>query len=501
MEILNPNRKDRSRRRRNQSQFPSREGGLSTPNPRQGMRTRLLNSQRTGMARCFIWALLLGWAIGCAPSPPAGPPNILLIVVDTLRADHVGLYGHERETTPNLDRLAADGSFFRRAYAQSSWTLPSMTSLLTGLLPHRHGVGRDPDVARRFGRLAPEIPTLAEQLLAVGYATGAIVNNVFLAPEFGLQRGFGEDYDYRGASKASIRSAEESVDAALAWIQPSRHPYFLLLHFMEPHLFYDPAPQVRGTFTGDGQPPIPVPFGSDRAIQVLKKSRPGPASEELEYLKKLYDEEILAVDRAMGRLFEELEKRADWENTVVIVTADHGEEFFDHGGFEHGHTLYGELTRVPLVVHGPGFDLGEIKGVVEHVDLSRGILGLAGVPSDTGLVGDDLFSIIKRGEMLELGTSVSENTLYGPPRLSYLDGDYRMHLLPGRKRVEIWELNADGLEVRRLVPPELNREIERMKVALAARRGHLSASAVAEGPELSEKELSQLMALGYLKEE
>jgi arylsulfatase A-like enzyme len=452
-------------------------------------------------ARLKVGVFLFGWAMGCAPSPPAGPPNILLIVVDTLRADHVGLYGHERETTPNLDRLAADGSFFRRAYAQSSWTLPSMTSLLTGLLPHQHGVGRDPDASLRFGRLAPEIPTVAEQLLAAGYATGAIVNNVFLAPEFGLQRGFGEDYDYRGASKASIRSAEESVDAALVWLQPSRHPFFLLLHFMEPHLFYDPAPEVRGTFTGDEQAPIPVPFGSDRAIRVLRKHRPEPESEELEYLKKLYDEEILAVDRAMGRLFEELEKRADWENTVVIVTADHGEEFFDHGGFEHGHTLYGELTRVPLVVHGPGLDLGEIAGVVEHVDLSRGILGLAGVPSDKGLGGDDLFSTMRRGEMPEPGSSISENTLYGPPRLSYLDGDYRMHLLPEQKRVEIWELNADGLEARRLASPELNQEIERMKAALAARRGDLSTGVVAEGPELSEKELSQLMALGYLKEE
>jgi len=453
------------------------------------------------MARRSIWVFLLLSVLGCAPKPPVGPPNILLIVVDTLRADHVGLYGHERETTPNLDRLAADGSFFRRAYAQSSWTLPSMTSLLTGLLPHQHGVGRDPDASLRFGRLAPDIPTVAEKLLTAGYATGAIVNNVFLAPEFGLDRGFGENYDYQGASKASIRSAEESVDAALAWLQRPARPYFLLLHFMEPHLFYDPAPQVRGTFTGDGQPPIPVPFGSDRAIRVLRKHRPRPGSEELEYLKKLYDEEILAVDRAMGRLFQELEKRDDWENTVVIVTSDHGEEFFDHGGFEHGHTLFGELTRVPLVVRGPDLERGEIEGVVEHVDVSRGILGLAGVLRDEESGGDDLFSILRRGESPEPGSSVSENTLYGPPRISFLAGEYRMHLLPERKKAEIWELNADGLEVRRLAQPEFSQEIERMKAALAARRGDLATSAVAEGPELSEKELSQLMALGYLKDE
>ena len=457
-----------------------------------------------GITRSFgllVAALLLGLGTNCAPPAPETPPNIVLIVVDTLRADHVGIYGHERETTPNLDRLAEDGTFFRRAYAHSSWTLPSMTSLLTGLLPHEHGVGRDPDDAKRFGRLSPELPTLAEQLQGAGYATGAVVNNVFLAPEFGLQRGFGPDYDYQGASKASIRSAEDSVDAALAWIQQAGQPYFLLLHVMEPHLFYDPAPGVRGTFTGDEEPPIPVPFGSDAAIRLLRRHRPGAESRELQYLEKLYDEEILAVDLAMGRFFDEMKNAGDWANTVIIVTSDHGEEFFDHGGFEHGHTLYGELTRVPLVVRGPGLDLGEIDGVVEHIDISRGILGLAGIAQGALPDGNDLFSRLRRGEAPLAGSSISENTLYGPPRLSYLDESHRMHVLPGRGSVEIWELDDDGLEARRLAAPELTRKLAGMKAAFEARRGDLSVGKVAEGPELSEKELSQLMALGYLQEE
>lgn len=447
---------------------------------------------------CALVALV-GLA-GCAPDG-ADPmrPDIVLIVIDTLRADHVGIYGSERPTTPHIDALAREGSHYRRAFAQSSWTLPSMTSLLTGLLPHKHRVGRDPEDHKRFGRLAPEIPTLAERLADVGYARGAIMNNTFLAPEFGLARGF-DDYDYRGATKWKVRSAEDTVDAALAWTADQDRPYFLVVHFMEPHLFYDPPEDVRGVFTGDGPAPVDVPFGTNRAIARIAAGELAFDAVARDYIEKLYDEEILYVDRAIGRLARGLRDRARWDRTVVVVTADHGEEFFDHGGFEHGHTLYGELVRIPLIVRGPGLARGEVAGVVQHVDVARGILELAGASVDGLAEGIDPFALLREG--LDPGDrpSLSENVLYGPPRAAWTDGRQRLQMRLDRKTGEVWTLTRDGLEDARLERPALREASRRLAHELGRVRGGLEAWTPSDGPRLANDEiLTQLKALGYVE--
>ncbi|MCH2187372.1 sulfatase [Myxococcota bacterium] len=453
------------------------------------------------------WGLVLLLSI-CMSQPacdaalpaPNSRPNILLIVVDTLRADHVGIYGHSRPTTPAIDALAEKGSFFPQAFAQSSWTLPSMTTLLTGLFPHQHRVGRDPTESRLFGRLAPEIPTLAERLGEVGYARGAIVNNTFLAPEFGLARGF-ETYDYQGATKWKVRSAEKSVESALQWVDDQSSPWFLVVHFMEPHLFYDPPESVRGAFTGAEAPPVEVPFGTDSVVTQIRRT--GLTAEERDYVERLYDEEILYVDRAIGRLVDTLENEPAGKNLVVIVTADHGEEFFDHGGFEHGHTLYGELIRVPLVISGPGLARGEVRGVVQHVDLSRGILGFAGA-SQQGLPdGVDLFALLRDGAALESSReALSENVLYGPPRASLSRANRRLHRRLDRPSGEVWALDANGLEIAPVDPAERPDLFRRLSEGLKKRRGHVRTWAPEAGLRLENDEmLSQLKALGYLEDE
>ena len=168
-------------------------------------------------------------------------PDIVLVIVDTLRSDHLGCYGYERNTTPNIDAVASEGLQFMRAYAQASWTLPSFVSLWTGLYPHEHRVGRAPDVLDVFGALPPERVTLAEQLQAAGYATGAVINNTFLAPEFGVHQGFG-DYMYRGADNTDFRSAAATNDRALSWLSKvEEKPAFLVVHYMEPHMDLIPA--------------------------------------------------------------------------------------------------------------------------------------------------------------------------------------------------------------------------------------------------------------------
>lgn len=444
--------------------------------------------------------MLLPLLLACTPSAPPAPgpearPDIVLVVIDTLRADHVGIYGHSRPTTPHIDALARSGGWYARAYAQSGWTLASFASLLTGRMPHEHRVVRDGRDPTRYGHLSPEVQTLAESLEAVGYATGAVLNNTFLAPEFGLNQGF-SSWDWKGADNGSHRSADESVSAALRWMEAQKAPRFLLLHLMEPHMGYAPPEDVRGTFASKENPPIPLPFLSAEQIGAgwAGQRRPPPSAEVQDYVSRLYDEEIFTADRAVGRLVEGLRAGGRLEETVLVITADHGEEHWEHGGFEHGHALTGELVRVPLVVSG-GPARGEIKAVVEHVDLYQGLLGLAGAARPEGTRGDDLFAPGFQGS-----PALSENCLYGPDRAAIVDGTHRLSVDLLQGSGEVWAVAADGSERTRLQGPDQAREGDRLLPLLQAARGGLAPIDAGGDTRIPSAEaFQQLEALGYLE--
>jgi len=463
-----------------------------------GMRRARYSSAAVWTPKRTLAGLACVPLLGACGEPP--PPDIVLVVVDTLRADHLGSYGYAQPTSPHLDALAAGGLWFRRAYAHSSWTLPSLASLVTGLLPHEHRVGRDPADPRRYGRLPPERETLAELLRASGYRCGAIVNNTYLAPEFALNQGFEEHYDYRGATLTEIRSAEASVDAALAWLREvgSGSPRFLLLHLMEPHLAYDPPAAVRHAFTGRGPPPVEVPFGSNEAFAALRSGGRRLAAAELDYVRGLYDEEILAVDRAVGRLLEGLDRLAPGR-AAVFLTADHGEEFFEHGGFEHGHALWGVLTRVPLVIRAPGIAPERVDAVVQHVDVFQSILALAGVPRPPDTRGSDLLGRRPAEGGGDASFAVSESLLSGPEKASLVDPTHRLLVELETQRAEIWSLDRDGIEVARLAEEAARKELTRLAPALERIRGHLDPIPAVAGPLIPDEEtLLRLHALGYL---
>jgi arylsulfatase A-like enzyme len=428
-------------------------------------------------------------------------PDIVLVVIDTLRADHLSLYGHSRLTSPNLDAIGRDGVWFSRAYAHSGWTLPSFSSLFSGLLPHQHGVGRDRTNIHLFGRLRPEVQTLAELLADGGYRTAAVMNNTFLAPEFGLSQGF-ESYLWQGASNQDFRSAKDTVDEGMAWLDTAEQPAFLVLHFMEPHANYDPREAVRHRFTKAGEAPVPVPFTYQDG------QREEPYSElDIEYLKALYDEEILDADLGVGHLVQSLRDRNSFDQTVLVVTSDHGEEFWDHGRFEHGQNLHSELTRVPLVMHGPGLMGGEVDVVVEHLDLFETLLELGGmespVPAGESLLGLlEMLSDPSYGAQLARRTAVADNTLYGPPRVSITDYGARMLLDQARGRAEVWKVDEDGLERRQLSGSQQQTEYERLQSRIFARRGNLEPLEVdsSTGFVMDDSEIfEQLQTLGYLE--
>ena len=300
-----------------------------------------------GVSRLAL--MLAAFSVAC--SGELRPQSIVLVVVDTVRADHLGTYGYTRLTSPELDRWAEQSALFTQAHANSPWTLTSFGTLYTGRLPSQHSAGRriqdGPHPA--WGELEASLPTLAELLFERGFTTAAIVNNPFLERRFGVARGF-EHYDEGPTSNLRSRRADEVVDLALEWLDRREEgPFLLVIHLFDPHAGYDAPEEVRGTFTTGYDGKLEFPVAADGRIRLgldeLDES-------DQRFVMAAYDEELLYVDRHLGRLFAGLESRDLFEQALVVLTSDHGEEFWDHQRFEHGHTVYEEQLHVPLLFWG-----------------------------------------------------------------------------------------------------------------------------------------------------
>ncbi len=345
---------------------------------------------------------------------------MVLVVVDTLRADHLGAYGHPRDTSPELDAWSAQGRLYERAWSTSSWTLPSLASILTGRAPARHGaVAMLPLPAENplFGRLHESVPTLAEAFRAAGYATAAFVNNPYLTPLLGLDRGF-DVYDHETGSNRQARRADAMVDRALAWlVGQGERPVFVLLHLLDPHMNYDAPPPHRGRFTAGSASGLRLPVQG--VAELRRGRRPRRAgggalrAEDRRFVAAAYAEEVAWVDTQLGRLRRALEARGVLERGVVALAADHGEELFEHGGFEHGHALWEEVVRVPLVFWGAGVTPGRERAPVSLVDVAPTLLEAVGLPVPERLDGLSLWPNLSAGEPLPERTIGFEDVLYG----------------------------------------------------------------------------------------
>lgn len=318
--------------------------------------------------------------------------NVLLLVIDTLRYDHMGCYGYDRPTTPNMDRLAARSLVFDNAYAQSPWTKTSVATLLTGLYPYRHGVfseGGEESV------LPPSALSLAETLRDHGYRTIAISGNPHVSRPSGFDQGFDsfssisnwpEDNNTWEVAEATLHSLEG--------LDPDRGN-FLYVHFLDPH---DPwvSPGDCGAFLGglsSGKPAVRagnayVLSGEYEIEEELPTGKMPRAhdlgAEDLEYLHGLYDCEISLVDQQIGRILEYLQEKKWSERTLVVLCSDHGEEFLEHGMLRHGYQLFGEAVRVPLIIHLPGAEVaGRRSELVELVDIAPTVLSFLGFSDKT----------------------------------------------------------------------------------------------------------------------
>ena len=313
-----------------------------------------------------------------------GPTPLVVILIDTLRADRLGSYGYDRPTTPHLDAFADAAVRFERCLAQSTWT-PSTASLLTGLYPSRHGA------TSPFLALDASHETLAELLRAQGYATAAIGSNPHIFGGTGFQQGFDTFVSPPVTDeKLGYVRAEELVDAALAWLDaaPADQPTFLYLHLFDPHAPYAPPEPYRARFDRGER-------GAKDAWYMLRR---GVHPEDLSaadraHFADLYDGEVAYADAQVGRLLAAL----DLDETAVVVVSDHGEELFDHGGWSHTPTLYDELVRVPLLVSFPSLRAAGRGGtvvteLVQQVDLWPTLLDQLGLPARAELPGRSLLA-------------------------------------------------------------------------------------------------------------
>jgi len=398
-------------------------------------------------ARSWVWlwliigCLVAGSFSGCRKATRLPlPDNIIIIVVDALRPDHLGCYGYAGDTSPNIDRLALRGAVFENAYSNAPWTKPSVASLFTSLYPNVH---RTID---RFDTLSEKALTLAERLKANGYFTGFINSGNALLHEFNYDQGF-DFYDY-----------SESLDSAVAvrtfasfLEQTDGKRTFAYIHLMDTHLPYysdgssrDPALVSPSDFR-------PGTLDRDRVRDLTSSGKLN--EQDKKDLISLYDGQIRRSDQRIGELVSALESRGLLRTTLLLLTSDHGEELWEHGNYEHGHSLYDEVLRVPLVMVGPGVPAVRLRSRVRHVDVLPTIMECVEPGFETeGLAGASFSRYLKddngRRPVFAMGT------IHGDEKYCLIKGDKKIILNTGyreKKRRLIGPHSADAVELYDLI--------------------------------------------------
>ena len=411
--------------------------------------------------------------------------NLVLISIDTLRADHLSAYGYDRPTSPVLAALADRGVRFDEAVATSHWTAPSHASMLTGLLPTQHGVHTMGDDAEA---LPDEATTLAERARAAGLQTAAFTAGIYVSEAGGFSQGF--DLWEEGRDPADVRFAR-----ATRWLTEERdpdRPFLLFVHSFAVHEPFDPPPPYDRMFDPDYEEAPDRPWRLPLTETWFAGRRPTAA--ELAWVEALYDGGIRATDHALGGLLEALDALGLTEDTLVVVTSDHGEEFLDHGGMGHGQ-LFGECVRVPLIFAHPSLPVwadrtvDQITGGTDLVPTLADLLGwappegIAGVSVVRALAGDP-------------DPDAAALSMADPDRWSLLDA--RGHYLTDWEREHLFMLPEDRAEQRDVagVAPDRTADYRRR---VEAARAH---PRVAAPPATrTDAEQQALEALGYTEEE
>ena len=459
--------------------------------------------------------LLLALPLACGGE--AVPRDVVVLMIDTLRADHVGAYGYARDTTPHIDALAAEGVVFERAYAAAPWTLPSVVSLMTSTFPCEHGVVVDGQ------QLALRLVPLAERLRANGYATANFHANAYAGSISGLDRGFqvSEARDYTDGERVG------------RWLDTlgSEQPFFLYVHNIEPHTPYKaPAGEVErfapvSAMTRDrvngllgrfqalgrtdwsgGRPPGTTDVGPEQA-EVLAELA-GLRDE----IVALYDADVRHADARIGSVLDALRSRGRLARAIVVLLSDHGEEFLEHGYWQHDQSLYEELVRVPLVLRVPGAPGGRrvatpvalvdvvptLAELLDRPSLAEGARGRSLVPLARGAGGEDPGARVVAERFNRKKYFAPHARERGDRNLAIVDGDWKAIWNADPETLELYGLPEDGLEQRSRSAEEEERAA---RYASAAAEWWADCRLVPPraGAETDEATRQRLRALGYVE--
>jgi arylsulfatase A-like enzyme len=447
-----------------------------------GEMTITLRRVRAAHAVAGLFALLCATSAcnGARPSPPTtSRANVILISVDTLRADRLGSYGYDRPTSPAIDRLASRGVRFANAIAESSWTLPSHMSLMTGLHPTTHGL-----TAYKGQALSEQTPLLAQVVRTAGYRCFAFTGGGFVSDTWGFGRGF-EQYeeDLGKPLDAVLASAKERIAAV-----PPDARYFLFLHTYAVHSPYDPperyALMFRTRSEGD--------YLSTK-LQPDMLNRMKLTSGQVQFVSDQYDADIRAADDHLGDFFSWLEQRDAFRDTIVILLSDHGEELGEHGLIGHGSTLYIEVLRIPLILVAPGITPRVVREPVGLMDVMPTVLDMLGVASPP-MEGRSLAPLL-RAEATGDEERPRFSELTGKLR-SVVSGTYHLISDPNGASRQLFDLRRDPME-RQSLP--MTGEGEKLDKVL---RAHLADLAPPKAPGravISAAVQERLRALGFLE--
>lgn len=451
-----------------------------------------------------LGALCLGLCSALAVSACGGagadepPPNIVLYLADTLRADVLGCYGNQVTKTPRIDAFAENAVLFERAFAPSSWTRASISSLLTSLPPAVHGA------EDRFDLLSRNVSTMPEALRELGYSTACITTNRNVGALFGFNQGYGEGgfqelYTTSTDKRVTVRElttpADDVTDAAVKWIETVREPFFILVHTIDPHSPYTP-PEGYDIYGGE------YAGEADGTPVYLNKS--SLSLEDKLRVYSLYQGEVSYNDAAFGRLLDALDEKGLRDRTAVVFTSDHGEEFWERGIRGHGRTLYEGSLHVPLMIRHPSLAPERRGDLASLLDIYPTLFELCGLEAKGELDGRSLLE--PGGRELEV---LSRLRLESRDWLSLRTDRWRMTWDRSRDQRYLFDLHSEAGESKNVAGahPKLTRDfLERMTRAesqeLSRREALLGPNGVVtiEHGDLPAYVVDELEALGYLGE-
>lgn len=477
-------------------------GGLPSPDtPRQQPRVKHTPP---------LWAqphLTDKWTSLPAVSEVVPPQAVVVIGIDTLRADHLSTYGYERPTSPTLDRLVREGAIvFENAYSASTWTLPSMTSIFTSLWTTQHGVNT------RHDRLDPTIPTVAGAFAAQGWLSAAFITHIYVSSLFGLDSGFQEfrelsiDWNYGEGNQLHADEVNEYVEPWLS--QHTQQRFLLYVHYFDPHWNYDPPPPFNTRFIDPAYQGPPLD-GAAYLLRNRKLDQP-LSGENLRHVEGLYDGEIAFTDQQLGELFDTMQQLGLWDRTLVAVVADHGEGFMEHGETGHPDDLYQEITHVPLILKLPGHrPAGWRQRIPERVralDLGPTVLQLAGLEVPDTFAGASLVPLMKhKGEdrpvlAASIGDRESVTALIFD-RWKLIHHGALRHDPPDTSRDELYDWSSDrgdAHDISAAHPEQRRRMLELLRTWIDTKARPLRPAHQAPPVKLTAEQKRYLEALGYL---